>query len=156
MSSLSSKIVSSNLHVTGLLSNGWAPPPTVLSTSDSMPFRVDRTSGGFIPVYLERRNGGTREFTVLKNLTGRLDMLVAVMDDYGNGQGTAADGKDSGAKQAAVDGGETAVEDYEEDDEEEGAEVYDVRANGRGGAVTVRFRGNEVKRLREMLVRLGL
>ena len=53
----------------------FKPLPQPLGTISEMPFRVERTHKGNLPVFTDLRSGGTRELTVVRKIYGDVDKL---------------------------------------------------------------------------------
>jgi large subunit ribosomal protein L49 len=51
---------------------GWAPKPPV---EPKLPFIIDRSALGYLPVYTEYKNGRTKVFTILRKCKGDIELL---------------------------------------------------------------------------------
>ena len=53
----------------------WKPANKPLGTLEDLPFSVERTHTGNLPVYTDFRNGGSRKLTVVRKVFGDVDLF---------------------------------------------------------------------------------
>ena len=53
----------------------FKPLPNPLGTISNLPFGIERTHKGNLPVFTDLRSGGTRELTVVRKIHGDVDKL---------------------------------------------------------------------------------